>query len=295
MLLYHFRFLFVFLFLPTFIYASVGADSVSIRPQQDKYFWGVRDSQISSENSADFAFSSAYEYRPFQVQLASGPRLKAIEHRWMNTINFSGVFIPGWQVNVDIPFAVAMQSYDPLTTLEQDSDFFTIGDFEISAKTLLHENMQKHWSLAIAPFLRLPSGNTEQFMGTGNFSGGFHLISDCWAVNRWRFGTNLGLYLRVPHDVVDDHSSSGIPYGLAASYEVEKGWNIRGELVGSLRLTKPFSDALENPLDGIFSVQNIRKPMTLNFGTSVGLVRGSGTPYYRIFFGLKLPLGKRET
>ena len=163
-----------------------------------------------------------------------------------------------------------------------------LGDLRLSGR---YRPYEAAWGgTFVAPFVVLPTGNQEELMGGGGFSGGMSLGVDGgspigglhWAVNTgwWERSTEPGAGTPRGRQF---RSSAGADYGLIRRYDLA----VRAGLeVLSVLATAPGEGALDTPLEVIASAVADMGRCALRMGIGTGIVGGIGASSARLLLGL---------
>lgn len=172
------------------------------------------------------------------------------------------------------------------------------GDLALTLRTRIFDAEQTSTGLGLAfvPTITFPTGDNNKFVGDTNVTGILRLVGD-WVIKSNRFYLNGAYRLRqkeiigTPPTVIPLVIDEEILYGAGWQRPIIKRWGLDGivELAGDVEISRSSTERT-NPLE-VFIMG--RKPwelengdLILQFGGSVGLTEGYGTPNFRTIVGL---------
>ncbi len=174
-----------------------------------------------------------------------------------------------------------------------------MGDIIVNGKIGLIQREDLGFGLAIVPEVILPTGNHQDFAGTGKWGGGGLLVADYYPTDYLRFSLNGGGYIR---DKIgggklsdpDDGATDQIRMGGGAAYDINESLTAIVEGYAATSTKSPFDDEIHTPADVIGALRFHMSKIDLTFGGGAGLTRGQGSPEFRIFFGVTPPKERRK-
>lgn len=212
------------------------------------------------------------------------------------TADFVGALgITDWaQVGFIFPVALHNWYYDDSTfgdEAELDKDFGTdMGDMTINAKFQIL-NSEKHTiGLALIPYITLPTGNVDRYMGNGKARGGATLVVDFNVHKRFQFAFNVGARLRDDVTVQGVRINDEFTFGFGANYMVAKNFHLIAELYGTTVMNDFFKTAnSQMPLEAGGGIKYVvgDSGFSIDVGGTTGIQDGVGAPKFRGFAGLK--------
>ena len=173
------------------------------------------------------------------------------------------------------------------------------GDLRILGKWQFLRQRDHGVNLALMPALTLPSGGARAYFGdTGPVFAPEVLLS--WGRDRLRAGANLGVALRRRSQLLNATVASELTGHAGAGYRFQAEDGTGGpplELDASLSMSvaaaRPFqrSNEVHLELRGM-AAYDLRSSMQVFGGVGLGLIRGWGTPDWRLFAGVRYGYGK---
>ncbi|MDO8644594.1 MAG: OmpA family protein [bacterium] len=195
-----------------------------------------------------------------------------------------------WQVGLDVPVAYE-RFMNPNVAAPSATNVIGMGDVRLETKFRLLDIEKYNVGLALLPFVTIPTGNGDKYIGNNSFTGGIHLIADFDIVDRLQLAINVGYMNRDNYAIpargirLDDQ----FLYGAGASFILTQKVHLIAQAFGAstLRDYFDFDVVRELPLevDGgvrIFPTQ----ALSVTAGGGAGLTIGYGSPVYRAFVGL---------
>lgn len=198
---------------------------------------------------------------------------------------FAGLGIhPRWfEFSVELPVLWNADFTDPQVFQAPTENITAFGDLRLYGKT----NVVKGFSLM--PFLVLPTGTPENFLGSDTFSGGVYGLFEK-SFSRVSVAANLGFYFRETGRLRNIQAGHQVFYGMGVAYRVVREVFMDLELTGRTRLQSPFDKKVDNPAEilGGLHFMSPSERLRVDLGGGAGLIRGTGIPEFRILLGLVL-------
>ncbi len=280
-------------------------DAEIFRPTTDGGdFVTVYDSGTLPPMNFQLGLYGDYARNPLEIQFeSSGDRFSKLV-KDLGTMQLSaalglfrnfhvGVRIPGYILNTQ---GVSIGGAS-LTSGGTDAEF---GDVVLNAKYTLLDRDRSGVGLAILPEVTLPSGNGDNFAGTGKLGYGGLLVLDFAIGRNFVIGINGGGLIRDEpgggplKDSGDDYNDQ-LRYGLGMAYAFSERFSGIGEVYGGADVSDPFDLERKTPLDAIGALRfNVARALDLTFGGGAGLTNGQGSPDFRVFVGLTTPRPKKQ-
>ncbi|MGH7823241.1 MAG: OmpA family protein, partial [Candidatus Binatia bacterium] len=272
-------------------------DAEIFRPTTDGGdFITVYDSDALPTRDFHLGGYGDYAQNPIEIQFErSGDRFTRVVEQ-LGTIQLSGAYgiFRNLEVGTRLPFYV--NSIEEVST-GQDSVGGTeanIGDIVLNAKYTLLSRRPNGVGFAVLPELTLPTGNRQEFQGTGKLGYGGLLILDFVPTPDLVIGANFGGLIRDqvgggPFEDPDDDFNDQLRYGIAAKYRFHERYSGIAELYGGADTSSPFDEERKTPLDAIGALRIHFGPVDLTMGGGGGLTIGQGSPDFRLFVGVTTP------
>lgn len=219
--------------------------------------------------------------------------------------NLFGLNLGGsYALNRRIAFTLAMPVWVNADDITGDSHQ-ALGDLRLAVpvgllipdegEALNEGTNAKGFMLSAIPFIDLPSGSSDLYLGADGFGAGATVAAG-YGLPRLQLFADLGLALtpRV-EDMANLHGGPFVKAGLGASYRVIDNLAVRGEGVMNAAMSPnevPFAEApAEVLVSGRYRLNN-----GLNFtaGASAAVTPGAGAAQYRLFAGAGWTFGKDE-
>lgn len=262
----------------------------------------VEDASVAPHLTLDAGLWLGYSRNPLLVyRLSDNARLgPLVESRLGGSLLASVGLYGRFEVGVDLPVILYQgrpgdipDALLPGTSLSSLSTTGA-GDIRLLGKWQLLRQKDHGVNLALMPALALPSGGSRAYFGdTGPVFAPEVLLS--WARDRLRAGANLGAALRRPSQLLNATIQSELTGHVGAGYRLQAEDGTGGpplELEASLSMSvsaaRPFQSSNESHLElrGM-GAYDLRGSMQVFGGAGLGLVRGWGTPDWRLFAGVR--------
>lgn len=171
-----------------------------------------------------------------------------------------------------------------------------IGDVRLTSKARLFDTDadEDEIEFAVAGILdtHVPTGNSDHLQG-GDFRIGPTVAAELIFPDGHRVGTHLGYQFRPSTTVHDLEVNDTVGWGVAGEVAVHDEVWVLGEVTG--RITPAAGlDRAHSPTEIRSGVKSDLGPTYVVGGLGVGLVRGYGTPDWRAFLGIGLPIEPAE-
>lgn len=230
----------------------------------------------------------SYAQAPLQVLQADQSPRKIIGHMVVQHFLFSiGFHEEKFQLDLDLPVGWEVSYRDPQVAQAALTTGRENFDTKIAVKTNLWD-LKGTSTGSLSPYLTVPTGNSDKFMGVGGFAGGMMFLTDYQFIPGFRFTFNAGPLFRPAYRYRNLYQSHQLLYGLGLSMEWIPEFVMSSELVSRTRLSSPFNQRAENPTE-VVGTAHFRFPSSgfqFDLGGAAGLVRGSGASKARIFLGV---------
>ncbi len=205
------------------------------------------------------------------------------------------------EIGVDIPIIIFQDGDAPVEGLglpDATDAGFGVGDIRLVPKlTFLNtavRNENSGIALGLLVDLLFPAGRDENYQGDGEFRIEPRLLFDYLHRNSHSVGVNVGYQVRNAEEQENVEIGHLLTYGLAARIEAfDKAGDdsasrlyIVPEIVGEVTVGTDDFAREETPLEALLGLKYFFNPdVMLQAGAGMGLVRGVGTPDWRVFLG----------
>lgn len=195
----------------------------------------------------------------------------------------AGLGIGGWlEFGLDLP----VYALNDAVVSGQDVGGASIGDLRLQGKLELIDTSEAPVGVAVLASLSAPTGDTDKFTGTGEWSFQPGVIVDA-EVGDVLLASNAGVALHAQKGFGQLNVGPELFYRLGALWKTGSFVDVGGELYGSTDLDNPF-DFDSSPLEAVLGVRaKLPLGLGLDLGAGRGLIGGYGAPEYRVFGGLR--------
>ena len=189
------------------------------------------------------------------------------------------------ELNLHLPFA-----------MERDTDAMSsagLGDMEITAKYTFLSGAKDVVGFAVVPFITLPTGNQEEFLGWGTVTGGLLLVADR-KLGPVVLAANAGFHFRPErqfHPVMDSKVASLALLGGSVEWRIiDRYLSWLGELRGGVDVA---GNDKGSPAEALSGVRVRAEGFQVMLGGAFGLTNAVGVPDYRFMarFGYDIGIG----
>jgi len=273
-----------------------GFEVMLMTPASDggPYFsiWG---SQNLGQLEWEIGTLATYSYRPMQL-IQNGNRVRGILDNTVvqHVYGQFGIVNQWLSFGADIPIGWWADFRDPNVTTATNQNKFVMGDINLNFKSELVRT--KYFGLALLPFITIPTGYGKEFFGNGNVTGGGSVIAEVKPLSIWSVSLNAGIQGREKFIFRDIEKSNQLLLGLGTAVQIIDPVSLAAEIVSSTRLSGPFSEEKESPVEARAGVKWMigKSGFLASLGGGAGIVRGSGAPSYRAFAGLSFSPRRME-
>ncbi len=170
-------------------------------------------------------------------------------------------------------------------------DKAAVGDLDLGLRFRLLERRgrdKQGFGLALGVTAGVPTGSTDALAGE-NGATIRPRVDLSLGVGPVLVALNLGVSLRTAHKSFQnlelDHD---LTWGVGARWRVVEHFAVAAELFGRTRLTHPFGEDSESPVELVGGPQfRVARGLTIEAGAGAGLVPGYGAPDWRVYGGLQ--------
>ena len=275
------------------------ADVIIFNPATDagKYIT-VQQSQSLYQWHFNVGMYTNYTYHPLEYAYTTGARRRGIVDDLLMT-DFQGAigFTDWFSAGVNVPLIWWEAFYDPAVraaAVQKQNLKIKMGDVRVETKFRLLDIERYHVGLALVPFIYLPTGSSQYFLGNGMWSPGGKLVFDTDIKNRVFLALNVGYrnYKRTVYDTNTPNAviNDTIELGGGINVRINGSWAVIGEVYSESVISGFFKNQLQNPAEvlvaGRFTPQKTAKGLGVTLGAGRGLTTGIGSPDLRILLGI---------
>ena len=164
----------------------------------ERYFFSVSSSQGLYRYQYAFGLSNTFVQRPLDILDPTGTRVGSVVDYYVGHFLWGGIGITDYlQAGLSLPIFSTAQFEDP--TVEPtpgDQTVFNLGDLRLSLKARLIDANRRRFGLAFEPFVTIPLGADDHYLGDSSVNGGIRAIGDFQITRRVRLALNLGAEFR---------------------------------------------------------------------------------------------------
>lgn len=148
-------------------------------------------------------------------------------------------------------------------------------------------------TLAVIPFVDVPTGDDEMYLGSGQFTGGgvaaLGVGGEAWQI----FATG-GAEVTPEVDFQELNEGLFVKAGLGAGLRIVRGFAVRAEANMNHALEEDAVPLTESPAEAIVSLRGRGQVTSWTLGGATAITPGDGAARYRAFAGFGLTFGKQE-
>ena len=197
-----------------------------------------------------------------------------------------------YQAGDEIPFPFNVEAPDP---------GFGIGDLRIIPKWMIYgpDDLFEPQGVALALLaeVSLPTGDSDSYRGE-DFRAQPRLAFDYIFNNKYRLGAALGYMIRPDTKSLNVEPGDALSWSVAASIELFESLDLVPLVSGEVFFSADDISFEETPMEGLLGLRyEPLEGLMVHVGGGAGLVRGIGSPDYRLILGVSysdVPLPDRD-
>lgn len=256
---------------------------INPRPVSDGgAFYAIYQSNLLEQWQWSVGTSFDYAYQPLRATLGA-VKIDFMQQYFAEHF-YAALGLTDWLTfSADFPiiWRYLFRNPDTLPPLSTRTGF---GDAELSFKFRILDRKKMPVGFAVAPFITLPTGRDDDFLGDRGVTGGGRLLLDGTIGERVTLALNLGALFR--------KRFSGYGVNFNDQFLLSGGVNVKisklVSLFGEMDAQTPFGDFFQNkntsPLEARLGAQwyfGKNRNVILNTGAGFGINNNVGVPKYR--------------
>lgn len=228
-----------------------------------------------------------YSYKPLELFLAGQRFQGVVDHLFVQY--FAGSFAPTSRFELDLTLPVVW--YEPYRTpvlgSADRSSKIRLGDLMIRSRVGIFRRGEKGIGFGIIPFVTAPIGSEERFIGDRRPRGGAIVALD-GDVGIVRLGLNIGGEVREKVSQNGMDLGSRLLLGGGGAVRLGHGFTTKADIKATTPFKKFFGDKINTSSELSLGAEYQWLPKNLTFGlrSALSLVRGAGTPLFRVAGGV---------
>lgn len=248
-------------------------------------FFSLVESKPKQQDNLTLQMGMNYALNPFEFgNSATGSRVEGIVDHLFTTDFAVGYSVTDrFALGINAPIHI-LNHIKSVTNHDQETDV-NFGDVSLAALVTIldRDDSSAGFGLALTPFLTFPSGVEDSFAGESTFTGGALLIADVQWGDHY-IDTNMGFRFREEENFLNLEIGQEILYGVGYQHYLSQSLGLDGflETRGSIVVTGLESNS--SPFElmvGVSKVISEESPLTIKFGSGVGLGSGYSSPDFR--------------
>lgn len=279
----------IFLVILSFCLLSPPARALNVQNLKNHFPGGrgvsIIESAPRAPQTVSLGFGFNYALKPLEFgNSAAGVRIQGVvDHLFTLDFGAAYSFSERVMVGLSVPMHIT-HNIQSLTNFNQET-VVSPGDVTLTGlyNILPRENSAAGFGLSVAPFLTLPSGSSDNFVGDSNVTGGFLMVADL-DYNDHYAGLNLGFRFRKEESFLGLRVAQEMLYRVAYNHYISQTYGVNGfaEAGGSIVLNQVSNNS--SPFEimgGVSKVISEATPLTVKLAAGAGLTSGYGTPDLR--------------
>lgn len=246
-------------------------------------FFSVLDSSTLAQWQWSLGTALIYAHRPLTA-MTGGTKVdivgRTLAEHFYGSIGFTNWF--NFSLNMPIVWHNRFRNPD---SLPQPSNKISLSDLEIILKFRLLSRERFPIGLSLAPFVTIPTGKEDYFVGDDGFTGGARMIVDADIGKRVTLAANVGGLARKRFNAYGLNFKEQFLLSSALSIKIIDLFSV----VGEIETRTPFGNFLGTRdttlTEGRAGLQwhlGRNRNMILNTGANFGITYGAGVPRFGI-------------
>lgn len=261
---------------------SMAADRFSViesRPAPYGNFYSVIDSQTLLP--LDWQVGTTLSYG---TKYLMATNLDVVKYLFVQHLHGTLGITNEMDLSVDMPVIWRNRFTTPVAG-SQASNQMSLGDLQLLARYHFFGNPHSSFRLSVSPFLTIPTGKENEFVGDDGVTGGLYLVADGDVGSRFGWGVNFGSIFRKQYSAFNLNFDEQFSANVAASVKVNDHISILSEF----ETRTPFNDFFDHEDTTYLTVKT---GLRLRLGTrnqvlfkmlgAYGLLYGTGNPHYGV-------------
>jgi len=278
---------------------SRGFEAYSYRPATDNgYYFTLWGSENLESHKYALGTVAVYAYRPLQLTRSGGGRLQGIIDNSLVQHFYAaiGVMDPWLSIGIDIPVGWWLDYRNPNVAGSAFGNKMALGDIRFNFKSEFLDINRYKVGIALVPYLSLPTGFGDVFMGSEGISGGGLLVFEAEPLSMWKIVLNTGIETTPKYDLRNMEKRFQYILSAGMSFTVSQYMEIVAEIKSQTRLSSPYSEKVESPVEALGGVKWTlgNSGFKALLGGSGGILKGSSAPAFSVFGGLSFSSRNRQ-
>ncbi len=268
--------------------AAAGFDTLSFKPASDHgNYFNVEQSQTLGQWGVAAGVTAEFSDDSLVLKNAAGATVQNIIQKQLSATLGASIGLLDWLNAGVLVSGVPYQQFLTPGTATEDNGA-RMGDIQVNLKARLLDNKKYPIGLALVPFVTLPTGNEQHFVGNGKVTGGGVLVADTkrFLGERVSFAVNAGAQFREAVTLGSGNSiNDQFLYGAGVNVEVAKPVQLIAEVEGWTTFDDFFaSDSRNMEVNGgVRFLPGEKRHVQITAGGGAGLMDGAGAPDWRVF------------
>lgn len=199
-----------------------------------------------------------FVYRPLDLLTFDGALVRPVVTYYTGHFLTAGIGITDyWQASVVVPFFSRIRFEEPLVNPSPGpSDHARVGDIRVSSKIQAIDADKTRFGLAFEPFLTIPLGADDIYMGESSVTTGLNIIGDVLLTKRLRMALNLGAEFHIERiDINNIDLDHRLLTALGLAFDMNKDVTLSAEAHVNSPFGSLFADRDTSPLEFLGGVK----------------------------------------
>lgn len=271
---------------------SLNADVPSFGSQGLIYSLGAK----APNQKYVFSVNSDYSYKPVELTNLGRPVQSVVDQVLTHFLGMSFALNNFWHIEVVLPVVSYNRMSAPTAIPPQFNNRWGLGDLHIRFFAHLLQTHDEGISLAVIPFVSLPTGNETYFVSNKYPRVGLKFSLDGKLNKKLHSLVNVGFETGDAVSFFDYSHRGRLLASTGLGYQVSDLIKLNSDLVFSTALNKPFQEKVTSSLEALVGVRFAlpNTPLSFSLNQGLSLVRSSFTPLFRSQFGVEYSFGQSK-
>lgn len=263
-------------------------------PAQEHNYLSAPSSQIAAHGEWSALTVANLAINPLVLRDSGGTRTTSIvESQTSFHVLGSVALFDRMELGMDVPvFLHQSGDTEPPFGFPAGEGEVGLGDIRLVSKMVLtgSERDDGDTGFAVAGLIdaHIPTGDEAHLQG-GDFRIGPMLAADIFFADGHRVGTHVGYQFRSDSEVGDVTVADTLRWGVGTDFELGRTTRLTAEVVGRITPSAGM-DSAHSPTEFATALKTHLGPGYVLGGGGFGIIQGYGTPDWRTFVGIGLPM-----
>jgi outer membrane protein OmpA-like peptidoglycan-associated protein len=229
-----------------------------------------------------------YGFHPLEITNNSSRVRGVVDHLF--TQHLEGAFAPfnWWEIDLQLPVIWINDFIQPVFPPPAAENKMGVGDMLLRNRFTIFRSTEHPLGLAVIPFVTIPTGNENHFVGDKYPTGGGLVAVDSNLGKRVSIGLNVGAEARQHVVYRDLDMKSRFLASGALGVKITDDLKAKGDVYTATPFNHFFSQQVSTPVELLLGLDYKfgESGFNANIGSGLSMVRSAGMPLFRAIAGL---------